>query len=371
MEPGGAIDSDADHATVRPRAPEISPACGLPLGPARPERIARPTFAATAMTERTLSRALPPEPPPPEAPLEISPEASAAMAVAPQGIDAGAPAAGPVPPTSAFARGAAAYASLAAGDRRAAADGFAAAFAAGPGEANAPLWARAGRSLRRRWSGEAYWLFRDGAGSGLGATPVLGGAQAGAALGYTIDPLARRPLTIVTRATGAVVPGRGFARPRGIDRDSVQLALGLRWRPLPGVSLTAERLVAAGAAARDDWTLRAAAGAMGAHGHLAWSAYGEAGVLGRGDSYAGGQARAGWRLAAGPATVSAGAGTWASVQYAYAANAAIGRIDVGPSVGAHLPLGRGAIDASIDYRWRIGGAAAPRSGPALTVSAGF
>ena len=246
-----------------------------------------------------------------------------------------------------------AYAQLAAGDRRAAAALFDAAIAAGP-DPRVAAWKRERGRLHRRWSGDAYVLWRDAGPTGPAASPILGGGQSGGSLAWTLDPLARKSLAIVGRINAA-----------NDDPESAQAAIGLRWRPLPGVSVSAERLVAIGAAARDDWTLRLAAGAQGHRGRARWSGYGEAGVLGNGDVYAGGQTRAGVGVRIGPVDLGAGPGGWASLQTGAVTS---GRVDIGPTVWARLPMG---LELSADWRFRVAGNAAPGSGPAATLSAGF
>jgi hypothetical protein len=176
----------------------------------------------------------------------------------------------------------------------------------------------------------------------------------GASLAWLPDPLARRPLALVARANMA-------ADSNGLRQETAQLAIGLRQALLPGVTLSAERLIALGDGTRGDWTLRLAAG--GTRGRL--EAYGEAGVLAGGTLYGGAQGRA-RLLRIGPATLDAG--TWASLQTGGEARAPdVWRVDVGPSVAASW---RG-VRLQADWRARVGGNAAPGSGPVVTVSAGF
>ncbi len=262
-----------------------------------------------------------------------------------------------------------AYAHLAHGDRRRAVRAFDAALRSGPDDRRAVDWQRARTQLLRRWSGAAWWLLRDGGGSTLAAAPVLGGGQAGASLAYTLDPLARRPLAVVARAAIAADASLGGIVPNRFDGGSTQAALGLRWQLRPGVSVSAERLIAAGANARNDWTVRVAAGGERRFGPARLTGYGEAGVLASGDVYAGGQAALGIKVAtAGPATLTTGIGSWASIQHTAATT---GRVDVGPCVSVHLTKGRIGFDLSADYRFRVAGRAAPASGPAVTLSAAF
>lgn len=262
---------------------------------------------------------------------------------------------------TAFDLAATAYAALARRDRRAAARGFDAALAADPAAANAAAWRAEVQRLRRQWSGDAYVLVRGAGPTGLGVAPLLGGGQSGATLAFTPDPLARRPIAVVARAVVAH-EGADFGI-AGIDRGSLQTALGVRWQVMRGASLTAERLIAGGSAARDAWVLRGAGGVARKIGPVALDAYAEAGVVGarRRDSFASAQARATLPL---PAGFDAGGGVWASVQDAATT---VHRVDAGPTIGWRY----GPLSARADWRFRVAGDAAPGSGPALTLSAAF
>lgn len=266
---------------------------------------------------------------------------------------------------TAFGLATAAYAALTRNDRRSAARDFDAAVAADPAAANAPLWQAERRRLGRRWSGQAWTLLRDGGGTLAAASPVLGGGQSGANLGYILDPLAKRPLALVARV--AVPNSSGSVRPI----DVTQFALGVEWQPVRGVRVSAERLIAGGPYARNDFALRLGGGASGERARLAWSGYGEAGVIGlkRGDAYAGGEAKLGWHgPALGRFDWTAGGGVWGSAQWAGGWST---RLDAGPTLAIRLPLGRASLTAAADYRFRLAGNALPGSGPAVTLSTAF
>lgn len=264
-----------------------------------------------------------------------------------------------------------AYARLQAGDKRGAAALFDAALATAPVRKDDPdraMWAAERRRLGKRWAGELYSLFRDGGAVGPTASPVLGGGQTGINASWTWDPLAKRPVALVARFNTAT--GSGGAA----DSRTGQAAFGVRWQPVKGMSVTAERLVRVGEFARNDWNLRLAGGADGRRGKLEWNAYGEAGVLGSGDLYGGAQARAGARLFRWKqADFVAGGGAWGSVQTARYLDQryALGRFDMGPTVVMRAPVGRTSVELSADYRFRLAGGALPASGPALTLSTGF
>ncbi len=343
----------ATLAALRP-VPGLQGSPGLPAPPLLAAAVAPPPLLATARAPVPISVAPAQRHPPNGTSPPVMLAALAPPDTMPPPIS---PAAAPYVPPAAFDMASQAYARLAAGDRRGAARLFDAAIAAGP-DPRAAQWQRDRAALSRRWSGEAYALLRDGGTAGPAASPVLGGGQSGAGLAWTIDPLARRPLAIVARTNAA-----------SDDPESAQAAIGVRWRPLPGISISAERLIAIGAVARNEWTLRLAAGAEGKQGPINWNGYGEAGVLGNGDVFAGGQARAVLPLARiGRLRIGAGPGGWASIQ---TGGITTSRVDIGPSLVASTPIGSFAVDVAADWRFRVAGNAEPGSGPALTVSTRF
>jgi len=261
------------------------------------------------------------------------------------------PAAAPPAENRAFRLAQSAYDRLRAGQRRQAAALFDAALHLQPDNRQ---WQADRAALGRRWQLGGFALVRDGGGAGnqpvAAASPVLGGGQLGGSIAFLPDPYARRPLALVVR-------GNMAADPAGIRRETAQAAVGIRQSLAPGVSISAERLIAIGRATRGDWTLRLAAGAR--RGRL--TGYGEAGVLGNGQLYAGAQASA-RLLRIGPATLDAAG--WASLQ---TGQPDVWRVDVGPSVGTSWH----GIRLQADWRQRVAGNAAPGSGPAITLSTGF
>lgn len=317
--------------------PRLRPPLPVP-GPARQESTQR---ASPARVER---KAIPSDP----LPLPIAP---------PRAIPAA-----PTPAIPGFDLATAAYARLAVADRRGADTLFTAALAAAAGNdvPQARDWARAQRQLRRRWSGDAYTFLRDSGLAGPAASPVLGGGQSGASLAYSLDPLARRPLAVFGRLYVA------HDAAASIDPASAQAAIGLRWQLRPGVSLAAERLIAIGAATSADWNLRLAAGGTRRFSRVTVDGYGETGVRGNGDLYAGGEVHARTPIGKiGAVQLAAGPGLWGSVQ---SAGATVARVDVGAGITAQLPAG---VVVSGDWRWRVAGNAAPASGPAITMGLTF
>lgn len=297
---------------------------------------------------------LPPAAPPAPEPAASAETASAAPPAAPAGT-------APTPGDYATA----AYAELARGNRRAAVGLFDMALAAGPDPRDAQ-WKAERKRLTRHWSGEVFSVLRDPGTPGTigpAAQPVLGGGQSGASIAYKFNPLAARPVSLTARINSATGGGNGA------DPASTQAAVGLRWQVVPAVSLYAERLIAIGADARNDWQMRVAGGGNGQRGRWRWNGYGEAGVIAGGDVFAGAQGFGGIRvLRLKGSDIVAGAGAWGSYQTGTPDASAL---DLGPSVATRLPLGRWSLDMSADYRFRVAGNALPGSGPALTIATTF
>ncbi|KQM65455.1 MULTISPECIES: hypothetical protein [unclassified Sphingomonas] len=196
-------------------------------------------------------------------------------------------------------------------------------------------------------------LARPGAASG---GPVqLGGGQAGIRVRMPVTPDGR-----------AAVAGRIATPLVGQGREA---ALGVEWRPLPApVAMVVERRVALNRG-RSGTGMGLIAGIdRGLPGHLAVEAYGQAGAVARDgiEPYADGAARLLHPVATiGRSAIRLGIGGWGGAQREGA------RLDIGPSAVAALPVGRGTVRLSLDWRQRIGGTAAPGSGPALTIGSDF
>lgn len=272
--------------------------------------------------------------------------------------------------TNAYALADAAYASLARGDRRAAAESLIAALAADSNHPSAAAWRAQLVELRRRWSFEGYSLVRSGGSVALASSqPLFGGGQSGLRVGYTFDPLARKPLDVFGRFNIAQ-DGLRF------DSGSTQAGIGIGWRPLgrSGPYLAAERLLAVGTNARNAWTLRISDGAAHAADTripLDVGIYGEASVIGvnRRDIAAGAQAYALYPFLAGERTrLASGLSSWGGWQHGADD---IARLDIGPSVVLTRRIGAGSVELRADYRVRVAGDAAPGSGPAVTVVARY
>lgn len=208
-----------------------------------------------------------------------------------------------------------------------------------------------------RWSA-SFWLVAR-RGQGLGASPSggqLGGSQAGARLAFALDDRARLALF-----------GR-IASPLG--GPGQEAAIGIEWRPTPlPVRLVAEhRIGINGAAGGPSVAIIGGIGPRPLPGDFHLEAYGQAGIIARWRlvGYAEGAARVTHRLGGvGRADIDLGAGAWGGIQPGAA------RLDVGPSLGAAVPIGGQQVRLTLDWRARVAGRAAPGSGPALSIGADF
>jgi hypothetical protein len=102
---------------------------------------------------------------------------------------------------------------------------------------------------------------------------------------------------------------------------------------------------------------------------LRGEAYGQAGYVGgkAATGFVDGQLRLERCVASiGKAELRAGAGAWGGAQKG------VSRLDVGPTATLAIWLGAAAsARLGVDWRFRVAGNAAPASGPAITLSAGF
>lgn len=223
-----------------------------------------------------------------------------------------------------------------------------------------------------RWSGDGWVLLRRGS-DGLAAAPSAspafgryGASQAGAVLRYSLVPASALRPQAHLRLTRALVGARG----QGGESEA---AAGLSARPLSSVPL---RLYAEGRAQRTggQTRLRPAASLvselpplrlpLGAQAEL----YAQGGYVGGRDAtpFFDAQLTADRKLvASGPAELRLGAGAWAGGQEGAT------RLDLGPRASLRLQIGEAPSRLALDWRFRVAGKAAPASGPALTLSAGF
>jgi hypothetical protein len=215
-----------------------------------------------------------------------------------------------------------------------------------------------------RWSGDA-WLFlrKDSAAPLVAGRPAYGRSQAGAVLRYRLAPASGHRPVLYARATRALAGTR-----------EGELAAGLAARPLSGlpVSLSAEVRVHDSVAGSE---VRPAAFAVTelppARLPLGFRAelYAQAGYVGGrfATAFADGQVRVDRQVV--PIGENAELRVGGAVSGGAQKHAE--RLDVGPSAAVSFRLGEANSRLALDYRFRVAGDAEPRSGPALTFSAGF
>jgi len=210
--------------------------------------------------------------------------------------------------------------------------------------------------LARRWAADFWLVARGGSHRQVGfGGGELGGAQAGARIAYAFDR--SRRLAAFARLN---TPLSGKGR---------EAAVGLDWRPtrLPVRLVAEERVPLDGGAAAPAAGLVGGFGPALRHG-LRLEGYGQAGIIARhgGEGFADGAVRV-TRSVGALANVrfDLGAGAWGGAQRDAA------RLDIGPTLGASVPIGGRAIRVALDWREQVAGAARPGSGPALTIGASF
>ena len=234
-----------------------------------------------------------------------------------------------------------------------------------PGEL-APVARRPVRVTEPRWSGDGWVLWRrGGAGSAAAgfAPSTYGASQAGAVIRYRLAPGNSHRPALYLRATTALEAPRGE-----------EVAFGLAARPLahvPVVALVEARATRFPGATR----VRPAAALVSEIPPFALPAkargevYLQAGYVGGpgATAFADGSLRIDRPLISlGKAELRAGGGAWGGAQKGAS------RLDLGPGVTLGVPLGeRARARVAADWRFRIAGSAAPTSGPAVTLSAGF
>jgi hypothetical protein len=233
-----------------------------------------------------------------------------------------------------------------------------AADSAAPRQAVAPIYPPQPYppAKRDRLSLSAWAIVRGEAGPGLASAGQLGGSQAGIRGRYDLGS----GLAAAVRISG---PLR--------SRHGKEAALAFDWRPFRRVPLTftIERRAGLDRGGRDAF----AAGMFGGfdtslpYGIRA-DGYAQAGVVGlkRRDVYIDGALRAERTLVgSGRFRLAAGAGAWGGAQ------PGVSRLDVGPHIVAHLPVGGGGLRVAAEWRERVAGEARPGSGPSLSIGADF
>jgi len=208
-----------------------------------------------------------------------------------------------------------------------------------------------------RWSGSFWLIAREGRGRGVSLLgSQLGGSQTGMRLAYALG-----------QARRVAIVGRIASPLSGTGQEG---AIGLEWRPTPlPVRLVAEqRIGIKGAAGGPSLAMVGGAGPLPLGRGFRLEGYGQAGIIARGGviGYADGGVRINRQIAMiGDSPVDLGAGGWGAVQPGAA------RLDLGPSIGARLPIGPNRLRLSLDWRQRLAGDARPGSGPALSIGTDF
>jgi hypothetical protein len=184
----------------------------------------------------------------------------------------------------------------------------------------------------------------------------LGGSQAGVRIRYELGS----GLAAALRVSG---PLR--------SRSGKEAAVALDWHPIRQVpvTLTIERRAGLDRGGRDAF----AAGVFGggeARLLLGFrlDGYAQAGLVGlkRRDAYVDGAVRLERTLIGrGRFRIAAGAGAWGGAQ------PRVSRLDVGPQIVAHVPVGEGALRIGGEWRFRVAGHARPGSGPTLSIGTDF
>lgn len=225
----------------------------------------------------------------------------------------------------------------------------------------------------QRWSVDGWVMWRQGGngynlpGAGLRGADLpsgtYGASQAGLVVRYRLAPASPLRPTLFLRATSALRAPRGE-----------ELAAGLSLRPVKRVPVVATAELRATRAVDGRIVARPAAGVVSEFAPLPLplgvraETYVAAGyVAGRaGTPFIDGQTRLERPMTRlGPVDLRLGGGAWGGAQRGAQ------RLDVGPAATLALPLGAGGARLRAEWRFRVVGKAAPASGPALTLSAGF
>jgi hypothetical protein len=220
---------------------------------------------------------------------------------------------------------------------------------------------RAGQpNIKRRWGREIYaysfWRTSNAANPALAPSAQYGTSQSG--LVGTIDPFGHPNRGVALLIRGSITP----------DGKQREAALGLRWRPSRRwpVSLSVERRLQSRSPDQFAAYLAGGVDSVDLPGKLIFNAFGQAGYATGGGGFFDAQARILHPVTkAAPTRLSIGIGGWAGGQRG------LTRLDVGPTIGAHVDTRFAKFDIRLDWRLRAAGNAAPKNGLALTVSTGF
>lgn len=210
----------------------------------------------------------------------------------------------------------------------------------------------------RNWTLSGYALVRPGSGqAGIASNGQLGGSQ----LGIRAQRLLFNSGALTLSANGR------FSSPiRQKTGKEAGLGLALKRSGRMPVELLIERRVGLDRAGRDAIAALVATGFddFRLPGKLRLSGYAQAGVVGlkRRDGFIDGAVRAERALATiGKVDLRLGA------VLAGAKQPGVSRLDLGPSVAGRFRVARASVRLTAEWRERIGGDAAPGSGPAVTL----
>lgn len=208
-----------------------------------------------------------------------------------------------------------------------------------------------------RWSGSFWLIARDGRGLGASLTgSQLGGSQAGARLAYALG-----------QARRVAIVGRIASPLAGSGQEG---AIGIEWRPTRlSVRLVAEQRIGInGAAGGPSVAIVGGINPLPIGHGFRLEGYGQGGIIGRNGviGYADGAVRVHRQVAMiGDSPIDLGGGGWGAIQ------PGVARLDLGPSIGARLPVGANGVRVSLEWRQRVAGMARPGSGPALSIGTDF
>ena len=213
------------------------------------------------------------------------------------------------------------------------------------------------------WSADGWLLVRDDTVTPIvSGRPSYGRSQAGALVRYAFDPASSHRPQAYLRASAALAGER-----------EQEVAIGLSARPLGVLPV---RVAIEGRLEETDRGTRARPAAYAVTelpqfrlpAGVRAEIYAQAGYVGGAfaTAFADGQAHVGRPVTSRDGIeLSVGLGAWGGAQEGAS------RLDVGPTAIVSFRLGKGFGRIAADYRLRAAGNAEPKSGLALTVSAGF
>lgn len=207
-----------------------------------------------------------------------------------------------------------------------------------------------------RLAGSA-WLIARGGSSRDPLAGQLGGSQAGARLTYTLGR--GRRVALSARVAGPLGGGGG-----------TEAAVGVDWQPTraPFHLLAEQRIPLDGGRGGPAVLAIGGIGPVAVALGVRVEAYAQGGIVVRNRAEGFGDGAARLTTLVGTATgirFDVGLGAWGGIQREAR------RLDLGPTLGAAVPVGRRAVRLTFDWRQRVAGNARPGSGPALSIGTDF